>query len=155
MQAQPYVKRQQEYISEDVWRCCNPDIQTPFRNLQDALDRLLPYHVGRLQPYCLLAHQRSHSVPNTFSKGPDTSMTEWQCRYSTQTMEERPTTTVTRQRMAHLSASRRRQSCKHLGRQLRCLSRHACPSDHIHRPAQACLKDQSSQVPSRSLSTVL
>ncbi|CAL5219160.1 g942 [Coccomyxa viridis] len=45
VRAQPYVKRQQEYISEDVWRCCNPDIQTPFRNLQDALDRLLPYHV--------------------------------------------------------------------------------------------------------------
>lgn len=46
VQPQPYVKRQHEYISEDIYRCCNPDVNAPFRNLQDALDRLLPYHVG-------------------------------------------------------------------------------------------------------------
>ncbi len=60
MQAQPYVKRQQEYISEDVWRCCNPDIQTPFRNLQDALDRLLPYHVRHFPATLCNSHCCTH-----------------------------------------------------------------------------------------------
>ena len=50
----PHVKRQQEYIQEDVWRCCNPDINRPFSSFQDAVDRLLPYHV--------LSHSTMHTL---------------------------------------------------------------------------------------------
>ena len=38
--------RQSDYITEDMHKVCCPDVQTPFRNVEDALDRLLPYHVG-------------------------------------------------------------------------------------------------------------
>ena len=61
VQQQPYVKRQQEYISDDVYRCCNPDIHAPFRNLQDALDRLLPYHVRPFRT----SSGRPHAVDGT------------------------------------------------------------------------------------------
>eukprot|EP00983_Pelagomonas_calceolata_P018635 584417-Pelagomonas_calceolata.AAC.3 len=35
---------QAEHITQDAKRLCTVDITTPFRNLQDALDRLLPFH---------------------------------------------------------------------------------------------------------------
>ena len=37
--------RQSDYITEDMHKVCCPDVQTPFRNVEDALERLLPYHV--------------------------------------------------------------------------------------------------------------
>eukprot|EP00891_Asterochloris_glomerata_P000444 jgi/Astpho2/444/Aster-x0020 len=36
--------RQSDYITEDMHKVCCPDVQTPFRNVEDALERLLPYH---------------------------------------------------------------------------------------------------------------
>lgn len=39
-------KRQLELLNEDAKRLCNVDISAPFKNMQDALDRLLPFHVG-------------------------------------------------------------------------------------------------------------
>jgi hypothetical protein len=41
-------KRQLELLNEDAKRLCTVDIHTPFRSLQDALDRLLPFHVSML-----------------------------------------------------------------------------------------------------------
>lgn len=40
---------QAEHITQDAKRLCTVDIATPFRNLQDALDRLLPFHVRKHQ----------------------------------------------------------------------------------------------------------
>ena len=37
--------RQSDYITEDMHKVCCPDVQTPFKNVEDALERLLPYHV--------------------------------------------------------------------------------------------------------------
>lgn len=38
-------KRQLELLAEDVKFVCAPDVQKPFSNLQDAVDRLIPFHV--------------------------------------------------------------------------------------------------------------
>eukprot|EP00197_Chlamydomonas_leiostraca_P010774 CAMPEP_0202874902 /NCGR_PEP_ID=MMETSP1391-20130828/26214_1 /ASSEMBLY_ACC=CAM_ASM_000867 /TAXON_ID=1034604 /ORGANISM="Chlamydomonas leiostraca, Strain SAG 11-49" /LENGTH=206 /DNA_ID=CAMNT_0049556447 /DNA_START=107 /DNA_END=724 /DNA_ORIENTATION=+ len=38
-------KRQVEELYEDAKRLCTSDITAPFKNLQDAVERLLPYHV--------------------------------------------------------------------------------------------------------------
>uniref|UniRef100_A0A0D3HUB4 GLTSCR protein conserved domain-containing protein n=1 Tax=Oryza barthii TaxID=65489 RepID=A0A0D3HUB4_9ORYZ len=34
-----------EMALQDAMRVCNPDIKTPFQSLEDAVNRLLPYHV--------------------------------------------------------------------------------------------------------------
>uniref|UniRef100_J3KUE0 GLTSCR protein conserved domain-containing protein n=1 Tax=Oryza brachyantha TaxID=4533 RepID=J3KUE0_ORYBR len=34
-----------EMALQDAMRVCNPDIKTPFHSLEDAVNRLLPYHV--------------------------------------------------------------------------------------------------------------
>jgi len=34
-----------EMALQDAMRVCNPDIKTPFQSLEDAVSRLLPYHV--------------------------------------------------------------------------------------------------------------
>jgi hypothetical protein len=39
-------KRQLELLNEDAKRLCATDIVNPFRHLQDAVDRLLPFHVS-------------------------------------------------------------------------------------------------------------
>ncbi|KAL6746888.1 hypothetical protein V8C86DRAFT_3203826 [Haematococcus lacustris] len=38
-------KRQVEMFNEDAKRLCTLDIVTPFRHLQDAVDRLIPFHL--------------------------------------------------------------------------------------------------------------
>lgn len=38
-------KRQLELLSEDCKRACTTDLNRPFTTLQDAVDRLLPFHV--------------------------------------------------------------------------------------------------------------
>lgn len=40
------TKRQQDYIHEDIVRLLNPDCNRPFSNFEDAVDRLLPFHVS-------------------------------------------------------------------------------------------------------------
>jgi Conserved region of unknown function on GLTSCR protein len=40
-------KRQLELIEEDVRKVCNPNIAAPFSTIEDAVTRLLPYHVSR------------------------------------------------------------------------------------------------------------
>ncbi len=42
-------KRQLELLNEDAKKLCATDIRTPFRSLQDAVDRLLPFHVSAAQ----------------------------------------------------------------------------------------------------------
>ncbi|BDA41809.1 hypothetical protein COCOBI_02-6030 [Coccomyxa sp. Obi] len=39
------TKRQQEYINEDIVRLLNPDCNRPFASFEDAVDRLLPFHM--------------------------------------------------------------------------------------------------------------
>jgi hypothetical protein len=34
-----------ETAEQDCKKICNPDLNKPFTNLEDAIDRLLPYHV--------------------------------------------------------------------------------------------------------------
>lgn len=34
-----------EMALQDAMRVCNPDIKTPFQSIEDAINRLLPYHV--------------------------------------------------------------------------------------------------------------
>uniref|UniRef100_A0A0D9XZ59 GLTSCR protein conserved domain-containing protein n=1 Tax=Leersia perrieri TaxID=77586 RepID=A0A0D9XZ59_9ORYZ len=34
-----------EMALQDVWKVCNPDFKTPFQSVEDAVSRLLPYHV--------------------------------------------------------------------------------------------------------------
>ncbi len=38
-------KRQLDMLADDCKRICTTDLSHPFKNLQDAVDRLLPYHV--------------------------------------------------------------------------------------------------------------
>ena len=38
-------KRQLEMLAEDSKRACTADVSRPFTHLQDAVDRLLPFHV--------------------------------------------------------------------------------------------------------------
>ncbi|KAL6851957.1 hypothetical protein ACP4OV_020142 [Aristida adscensionis] len=45
-QAQARVRSpEMEMALQDAMRVCNPDIRTPFQSLEDAVNRLLPYHV--------------------------------------------------------------------------------------------------------------
>lgn len=39
-------KRQHEFLDQDCKRVCGSDYTRPFTSLQNALDRLLPYHVS-------------------------------------------------------------------------------------------------------------
>lgn len=34
-----------ELAQQDAWKICNPDIKRPFSSLEDACERILPYHV--------------------------------------------------------------------------------------------------------------
>ncbi|CAN8260557.1 unnamed protein product [Cochlearia groenlandica] len=34
-----------QFSYQDAWRVCHPDFKTPFSSLEDACERLLPYHV--------------------------------------------------------------------------------------------------------------
>lgn len=34
-----------EMAQQDAWKICNPDIKRPFSSLEDACERILPYHV--------------------------------------------------------------------------------------------------------------
>ncbi|CAA6659980.1 unnamed protein product [Spirodela intermedia] len=34
-----------EMAQQDAWKVCNPDVKRPFSSLEDAVSRLLPYHV--------------------------------------------------------------------------------------------------------------
>ncbi len=43
------TKRQQEYINEDILRLLNPDCNRPFASFEDAVDRLLPFHVSPIK----------------------------------------------------------------------------------------------------------
>ncbi len=40
------TKRQQDYIHEDIFRLLNPDCNRAFSSFEDAVDRLLPFHVS-------------------------------------------------------------------------------------------------------------
>ncbi|KAL6644085.1 hypothetical protein ACP70R_018851 [Stipagrostis hirtigluma subsp. patula] len=45
-QAQARVRSPEvEMALQDAMRVCNPDIKTPFQSIEDAVNRLLPYHV--------------------------------------------------------------------------------------------------------------
>lgn len=45
-QHQPKANRVElEMAYQDAWRVCHPDIKRPFSSLEDACERLLPYHV--------------------------------------------------------------------------------------------------------------
>ncbi|EIE25561.1 hypothetical protein COCSUDRAFT_65305 [Coccomyxa subellipsoidea C-169] len=39
------TKRQQDYIHEDIFRLLNPDCNRAFSSFEDAVDRLLPFHM--------------------------------------------------------------------------------------------------------------
>ena len=39
-------KRPLELVSDDCRRVCTPDYERPFSSLYNAVDRLLPFHVG-------------------------------------------------------------------------------------------------------------
>lgn len=39
-------KRPLELVSDDCRRVCTPDFERPFSSLYNAIDRLLPFHVG-------------------------------------------------------------------------------------------------------------
>ena len=39
-----------ELAEQDCKKICNPDLNRPFNNLDDAVDRLLPYHVRFFSP---------------------------------------------------------------------------------------------------------
>lgn len=40
------LKRSLEFLADDAKRICSVNIQEPFTNLQDAVDRLFPFHVS-------------------------------------------------------------------------------------------------------------
>ncbi|CAA7032776.1 unnamed protein product [Microthlaspi erraticum] len=35
-----------QFAYQDAWRVCHPDVKRPFASLEDACERLLPYHVA-------------------------------------------------------------------------------------------------------------
>ncbi|XP_020522912.1 nipped-B-like protein pqn-85 isoform X1 [Amborella trichopoda] len=41
----PNIQLELEMAHQDAWRVCHPDIKRPFSSLEDACERLLPYHV--------------------------------------------------------------------------------------------------------------
>lgn len=45
-------KRSLEYIADDAKRLANLNVHAPFSGMQDAIDRLLPFHVSKHQ--CIL-----------------------------------------------------------------------------------------------------
>ena len=45
-EAEQYAhRRAARFLSDDAKRVCAADVTKPFSNVQDALDRLLPFHV--------------------------------------------------------------------------------------------------------------
>ena len=48
-EAEKYAaRRAARFLSDDAKRVCAADITRPFTNLQDAIDRLLPFHVRKI-----------------------------------------------------------------------------------------------------------
>ncbi|GLJ21948.1 hypothetical protein SUGI_0411080 [Cryptomeria japonica] len=41
----PGYQAELEMAHHDAWKVCNPDIKRPFSSLEDACERILPYHV--------------------------------------------------------------------------------------------------------------
>ncbi|KAH9308154.1 hypothetical protein KI387_036065 [Taxus chinensis] len=41
----PGYQAELEMAQRDAWKVCNPDIKRPFSSLEDACERILPYHV--------------------------------------------------------------------------------------------------------------
>ncbi|CAH8360049.1 unnamed protein product [Eruca vesicaria subsp. sativa] len=41
----PLNQMELQFAYQDAWRVCNPDFKRPFTSLEDACERLLPYHV--------------------------------------------------------------------------------------------------------------
>jgi len=38
-------QKELEMAQQDAWKVCNPDVKRPFSSLEDACERILPYHV--------------------------------------------------------------------------------------------------------------
>jgi hypothetical protein len=64
-------KRQLELLVEDCTFVCAPDVQQAFNTLQDAVDRLVPFHVG-------LSHRRGGTIQRGNDLGaPDRASPRW------------------------------------------------------------------------------
>jgi hypothetical protein len=50
-------------IDQDCQRLVNPDYMRPFASLDDAVDRLLPYHVSRCLLRRVFTQQLSTGIP--------------------------------------------------------------------------------------------
>jgi len=48
-QHQSHAARISEAVAKDLAALANPDVSTPFASVDDAVDRLLPYHVSRMR----------------------------------------------------------------------------------------------------------
>lgn len=44
-QMRPLNQMELQFAYQDAWRVCHPDYKRPFASLEDACERLLPYHV--------------------------------------------------------------------------------------------------------------
>ena len=51
-------------LQRDHERCLQPDVLTPFRNMQDILNRLLPFHVWQMPERDLIHGMDAQVVPN-------------------------------------------------------------------------------------------
>lgn len=51
-------------LQRDHERCLQPDVLTPFRNMQDILNRLLPFHVWQMPERDLIHGMEAQVVPN-------------------------------------------------------------------------------------------
>ncbi|KAJ0244553.1 Mediator of RNA polymerase II transcription subunit-like protein [Hirschfeldia incana] len=45
MMMRPLNQMELQFAYQDAWRVCHPDFKRPFASLEDACERLLPYHV--------------------------------------------------------------------------------------------------------------